>query len=125
VSSGVLVVSGHAESAWRDALASVAPGSVTLVILMGLDHRDVIASALVERGWSPDTLAAIVKGASWPEQHTAIGTLAELSSLAPEPDGLPGTIIIGDVVRLQALIATLDADGERDLVHVERALEGA
>jgi uroporphyrin-III C-methyltransferase / precorrin-2 dehydrogenase / sirohydrochlorin ferrochelatase len=125
VSSGILVVSGHAESAWRDALASVAPGSVTLVILMGLDHRDAIASALVERGWSRDTLAAIVKGASWPEQHTAIGTLAELSSLGSDPDGLPGTIIVGDVVRLRALIATSNSDRERDLAHVERALEGA
>jgi siroheme synthase len=95
------------------------------VILMGLDHRDAIASALVERGWSRDTLAAIVKGASWPEQHTAICTLAELSSLASDPDGLPGTIIVGDVVRLQALIATSNSDRERDLAHVERALEGA
>src|SRR5262249_55290491 len=50
-SSGFLVVSGHAEAAYRPALASLAPNAATVVVLMGLASRSPISRLLLERGW--------------------------------------------------------------------------
>src|SRR3954452_11417212 len=52
LASAFVVVSGHAESAYRPVLGSVAPGSATLVVLMGLATRPAIAHALREAGWA-------------------------------------------------------------------------
>src|SRR5436189_5452850 len=79
LSSGFAVVSGHAESAWRPILESLAPGSLTLVVLMGLGERRAIVSRLRARGWPARTPAAIVWAASRPDSLTWRGTLAELA----------------------------------------------
>src|SRR4030095_15658420 len=59
LASGFAVVSGHAEAAYRPVLESVAPGSLTLVILMGLASRAAIARVLISRGWPAATPAAL------------------------------------------------------------------
>jgi len=107
VAAGFAVVSGHAESAWRPALESLAPNALTLVVLMGLGTREPLVSALLARGWSPDTPAAVVWAASHPESSSWRGTLAGLSTAAPEGAvaGAPGTIVIGEVVSLAAALA--------------------
>src|SRR5215208_1077336 len=46
LASAFLVVSGHAESAYGPVLRSLAPGSATVVILMGLANRAAIATEL-------------------------------------------------------------------------------
>ena len=46
-----MVVSGHAEAAWRPALSSLTPGAVTVVILMGLGSRPAIVASLRAQGW--------------------------------------------------------------------------
>src|SRR5512144_2427888 len=46
VASGFVVVPGHAEATWRPLLAGIAPGSMTVVVLMGLAARARIAAAL-------------------------------------------------------------------------------
>ena len=43
------------------------PNGLTLVVMMGLATRDVIAQQLIARGWSPELPAAIVCGASTPD----------------------------------------------------------
>ena len=71
----------------------VAPGSLTLVILMGLASRAAVARLLISRGWSPRTPAAIVPGARAPTgAHTWIGTLDALATapVSTGPDA-PGT----------------------------------
>jgi uroporphyrin-III C-methyltransferase/precorrin-2 dehydrogenase/sirohydrochlorin ferrochelatase len=100
--SGFAVVSGHAESAWRPALASLAPGALTVVVLMGLGSRERIASALLDRGWSPATPAAIVWAASRAEATAWRGSLGEMAAAGPaaEAEDAPGTIVIGEVVSL-------------------------
>jgi uroporphyrin-III C-methyltransferase / precorrin-2 dehydrogenase / sirohydrochlorin ferrochelatase len=104
LTSGFLVVSGHDEQAYFPVLSSVAPNSVTVVILMGLGTRARVAQLLIERGWRAQTPAAILLDASRPSERTWSGDLAGLGA-APIPNGdAPGTLCIGDVVSLAQAI---------------------
>jgi uroporphyrin-III C-methyltransferase/precorrin-2 dehydrogenase/sirohydrochlorin ferrochelatase len=104
LAAGFAVVSGHAESAFGPALDSLAPGALTLVILMGLRTRGEIAARLVARGWSPATPAAIVLGASHDGAARWLGTLDTLAAAAIDSE-LAGVIVVGDVVSLATKIA--------------------
>jgi len=99
VSAAFVVVSGHAPEAYGPVLSSLAPGSATVVILMGLGHRRDLAACLKRAGWRAETPAAIVTHASRPLQRVWIGTLADLDR-APlfDPKKHPGVIVVGDVV---------------------------
>ncbi len=110
MASGFMVVSGHAESAFRAALSSIAPGAVTLVVLMGLGRRQVIAELLMAHGWARGTKAAILKGASTSAAHTWMGTLAELAGAPLPNDSAPGTIVIGEVVGVAQALAARESD---------------
>ena len=106
LASSFVVVSGHDESSFRPVLSSLAPGTLTVVVLMGLARRGAVAACLLERGWSTDTAAAIVfAAASAPRTRIWVGTLERLGT-APYPvdSGHPGTIVIGDVVDLHAVL---------------------
>jgi uroporphyrin-III C-methyltransferase/precorrin-2 dehydrogenase/sirohydrochlorin ferrochelatase len=107
MSTGFVVVSGHADEAWQPALDSLAPGALTVVVLMGLAHRGAIASRLLSRGWSTHTPAAIVWAASRAEGSTWRGTLADLAAAAPATESAeaPGTIVVGAVVSLAEALA--------------------
>ena len=100
LASAFVVVSGHAEAAWGPLLDSLAPHSATLVVLMGLGSRAALAERLLARGWAPATPSAVLLGISTPSQHLWRGALGDLgAAIWPEP-GLPGTLVIGDVVAL-------------------------
>jgi siroheme synthase len=102
----VLVVSGHAESAWRPALDGLPPGSVTVVVLMGLAARAAVAAGLIERGWAADTPAAVLWAASTPESAAWTGTLSALGT-APVPEAAadaPATLVVGKVVALARVL---------------------
>jgi len=100
LASGFVVVSGHAERAYRPVLESLPPRSATVIVLMGLASRAATARVLLERGWSPATPAAVVLGASTADARTWLGTLSELGQAPCSNADLPGTIVIGDVVTL-------------------------
>jgi uroporphyrin-III C-methyltransferase len=104
LASGFVVVSGHAEAAFRPILTGLAPGAATVVVLMGLRTRAALAGLLVDRGWRSDTPAAVLLGAFTPEADAWTGTLAELPA-APVAGDRPGTIVIGEVVSLAAAVA--------------------
>jgi len=104
LASGFLVVSGHAPVAWEPALDSLAPQALTLVVLMGLGSRGAIAARLLARGWAPDTPAAILQGASGPGASAWTGTLAALGVVPLPAEGLPGTLVVGAVVSLAAVL---------------------
>jgi uroporphyrin-III C-methyltransferase len=73
LATGFVVVSGHAEEAYRPILESLAPGSATVVVMMGLGRVDRIASLLVERGWNVKLRAALsVDGAGTSEAAAAV-----------------------------------------------------
>jgi uroporphyrin-III C-methyltransferase/precorrin-2 dehydrogenase/sirohydrochlorin ferrochelatase len=110
VSSAFLVLSGHTGDMLDETLGSVKPKSLTLVVMMGLAGRAEIASRIVAHGWPADTPAAIVCAAATPDQWTWTGTLSAVAEATP-PDGFPGVLVIGDVIRVRETLAA--ATGER------------
>ena len=109
-----VVVSGHAPAAYAPVLGSLAPNAATVVVLMGLAAAGDLSALLIERGWSATTPAAIVRGASTAGAETWSGTLANLAAGVEANDGdRPGTIVIGEVVRVGGLLAAVDADDEK------------
>lgn len=107
LATGFAVVSGHTEAAWSSVLGSLEPGSLTLVVLMGLAARRAIAARLLARGWSSDTPAAILVSASNPDAAAWTGTLDALGDVRL-PDAsmdLPGTLVVGEVVSLAATLS--------------------
>lgn len=103
LAAGFAVVSGHAASAYGPIIDSIAPGSLTLVVLMGVRTRGEIAARLVARGWAADTPAAIVLGASHRGSTRWLGTVASLADANVETD-LAGIVVIGAVVALATQI---------------------
>jgi siroheme synthase len=112
VAAAVSIVSGHAETAYGPVIDSLAPGSSTLVILMGVTMRGAIADRLVGRGWPATTPAAVVSAAGQSQASLWIGTVATLGTAEIDAD-LPGTIVIGDVVRLSSQIGGVIATAPR------------
>jgi len=112
LASAFTVVSGHAPEAWGPLADALPPRSTTLVLLMGVHTRAQIAARLLDRGWPASTPAALLFAASTPQSQRWIGTLGELARQAVDgqddgleiPDG-PGTVVIGEVVRLAHVLA--------------------
>jgi uroporphyrin-III C-methyltransferase len=115
-------VSGHDEGAFAAAVRGLQPETVTLVVMMGLARRTAIAESLIAGGWPDNTPAAIILGASRPDQEVWRGTLAGLAGKGDnhvlggsESDGQnPGTIVIGHVVTAAGSAQT---DAERIYVN--------
>jgi uroporphyrin-III C-methyltransferase/precorrin-2 dehydrogenase/sirohydrochlorin ferrochelatase len=102
LSAAFLVVSGHDEDVFADAVAALKPNRITLVILMGVARRAELAAQLVDRGWSRHTAAAIVADGSRPGQQVWRGSLADLAAgRAVLGGGAPAVIVIGAVAALQ------------------------
>lgn len=105
LASGFVVVSGHAEAAYRPVLDSLAPHSATVVIMMGLGRIDGVASTLVARGWNPLTPAAVLLGASTEASEVWTLTLGDLlRGLEEHDERVAGTVVIGEVVKLHAML---------------------
>jgi uroporphyrin-III C-methyltransferase/precorrin-2 dehydrogenase/sirohydrochlorin ferrochelatase len=119
VTSAFVVVSGHAEDSFRPVLDTLTPGTATIVVLMGLHHRARISEALLARGFAPATPAAVIFSASTPAALSWRGDLSGLGRLeVPEAArGLPGTIVIGQVVSLAGVIAAAAPFGEAEGVE--------
>jgi len=115
LSSALLVVSGHADAAWRPALSTLAPLSATVVVLMGLATRAAVATLLVEQGWPRDTPAAVLWAASTARAARWRGPLAGLGA-ADVPKGCedaPATLVIGRVVALAGVLAPFEESDEQ------------
>jgi len=109
LSAAFVVVSGHADSSYRPVLEAIPPQRLTVVVLMGLAHIRQIAGVLIERGWNPATPLAVVFSASREDASAWTSTVGDVQSgreLPEDESGGPGTIVIGDVVRLRGLIAS-------------------
>ena len=114
LASGFAVISGHAETAYAPILDGIAPGALTIVVLMGVKTRGAIAARLIAKGWVPSTPAAIIHGASQTDGFTWIGDLATIgdASFATE---LPAVLVIGSVVSLAHAARALPQLAERSL----------
>jgi len=106
VSASFTVVTGHRENGkstnveW-EALAKVGG---TIVVLMGVAERAVIAARLMNGGLAPNTPVAAIQWGTRPEQHTLRTTLVDLADAHVES---PATIVIGAVA---AFDFTRDSD---------------
>ena len=99
LSTSFTVVTGHSRQAldaeidW-EALARVGG---TIVVLMGVAHRDEIARRLITGGRPPTTPVAAVSWGTRPGQRSVRTTLAGLPTAELEP---PVTMVIGPVAQL-------------------------
>jgi uroporphyrin-III C-methyltransferase/precorrin-2 dehydrogenase/sirohydrochlorin ferrochelatase len=110
-----VVLTGHAEAAYAPVLDTLAPHSATVVVMMGLGSAAGIAERMMAAGWKPSTPAAIVRGASTDGAEKWTGTLAELGVAVDESDSdRPGTIVIGEVVRVGAMLEKFVASEQDD-----------
>jgi uroporphyrin-III C-methyltransferase len=102
VSASFTVVTGHRETGGATGVAWEALAQVggTIVVLMGVSERAVIARRLMDGGLAPDTPVAAVRWGTRPDQTVARTTLAELATTAIEA---PATIVIGAVAGLELL----------------------
>ena len=81
----------------REKLAALAAYGATMVIFLSVGMVDRVQAALLQGAYKPDTPAAVVYKASWPQQkivHCTVGTLAESTRAA----GIAKTalIVVGD-----------------------------
>lgn len=104
VASGFLVLAGQTGDALEATLAAIRPHSVTLVSMMGLAHRGELATRLIAHGWSGETRAAVVCGASTAGEWTWTGRLADVEAVVP-PEGIPGVVVVGEVVQVRDALA--------------------
>jgi uroporphyrin-III C-methyltransferase/precorrin-2 dehydrogenase/sirohydrochlorin ferrochelatase len=99
------VLAGQTGDALEATLDAIQPQSVTLVSMMGLAHRGELAARLMAHGWSAETSAAVICGASTSGEWTWTGRLAQLESVVP-PEGIPGVVVVGEVVQVRDALAS-------------------
>jgi uroporphyrinogen III methyltransferase/synthase len=104
LASSVTLVTGY-ESPGRTELQvawdELAAGTGTIVVYMGVTRLREIATRLITAGRSPETPAAIIESATWPQQRTVSAPLALLAHEAERAGiGSPALIVIGEVVKL-------------------------
>jgi len=100
LSPGFIVLNGSDLEAVDRVVSSIAPRSLTIVVLMGIGPRASIAERLIARGWDPETPSAIVIGAATNEMWTWRGPLSNLPAAVLRASSAPGTLVIGDVAGL-------------------------
>jgi uroporphyrin-III C-methyltransferase/precorrin-2 dehydrogenase/sirohydrochlorin ferrochelatase len=100
VSSGFIVLTGSDLGSIDRVLGSLAPGSLTIVVLMGIGVRARVAGLLQAHRWDASTPAAIVRGATTEESWTWRGSLADLAVADLPESTAPGTIVVGGVAGL-------------------------
>lgn len=114
LTSAFTVVSGHARSSYEPVFDAIRPGTMTLVVMMGTGAQAEIASALTARGWPASTPVAVVYAASRDDAETWTGSLASLQrGDGPLDPARPGTLVIGEVVKLRDVLAE-DLDGAEE-----------
>jgi uroporphyrinogen III methyltransferase/synthase len=93
------VVTGHSrhavdiETNWE----ALAQAGGTIVVLMGVAHRGVIADRLVDGGLAPDTP---VLGVHWGTRPDQVSVRVRLDELAATPMEPPVTLVIGPVAAM-------------------------
>ncbi len=97
--ASVAVVAGHRQSVTTIQWKSYAAID-SLVILMGVEHRDVIAGSLIQEGRSSDEPVLFIENVSTPRERHVESTLAKVASGKVHVES-PAIFVIGEVVRLR------------------------
>jgi uroporphyrin-III C-methyltransferase len=97
VSRGVTIVSARGAKGDVTDFRNLANVDLSLVILMGVEHRGVIAAQLIEGGLDIDTPVAVIEQAWTEQQRTTRGSLHELANFDVRP---PAIIVVGGVAAM-------------------------
>jgi uroporphyrinogen III methyltransferase / synthase len=110
---GVAFVTGHEDPDKRDSAidwAALARFPGTLVFYMGVRTLPQIAERLSAEGRPADEPVAVVERGTLPDQRTLLATLADVAErAAAERIRAPAITLVGDVARLRAELAWLEA----------------
>ena len=86
----------------------------TLVILMGVERLGEVVARLDEHGRGPGTPVALVENGTLPNERVIVGTLADIVERAGRARiRPPAVIVVGEVVRLRAVLAATAAAASR------------
>lgn len=104
VASSVAITSGQGPDS-LDRIAALAVASDTVIVLMAYSNLAELA-ATIARAVGGSRPAAVVSKATWSDQHSVTGAVADIARLADQ-SGIepPATLIVGEVVRLGASTA--------------------
>lgn len=85
---------------------ALARTSATLVLYMGVRTLPDVVRELLAGGRPPETPAAVIERATYPDQRVVTGTLATIADRARQAEvAAPAITVVGDVVRLRDEIA--------------------
>ena len=104
INTALTVFTGHRDPAEGDAAEfyariGAAPG--TKVMLMGMEHLEGIAAAMIAGGAAAQTPAAVIRHATRGDQQTLTATLGDIAARAREAGlAAPAVVIVGEVVAL-------------------------
>ncbi|WP_436934111.1 uroporphyrinogen-III C-methyltransferase [Halovenus marina] len=101
--SSVTFVTGHEDPTKPESAVdweAIAATGGTIVVLMGVTRLPEYRDALVDAGMDPETPAALVERATWPDQQVATGTLETIVDACDEV-GIepPAVTVIGEVAK--------------------------
>jgi uroporphyrin-III C-methyltransferase len=102
VASAVTLVTGHGAGAdplegvdWR----ALACSRATLVVYMGTRTIARVAGELMAGGLPPETSAAVIERATWPDERVVVTTLRDIAETALHAEiAAPALFVIGNVV---------------------------
>lgn len=118
--SSVSFVTGHEDPTKDDSAIdwrALAETGGTLVVLMGVGKLPMYADELRSAGMAPETPAALIERATWPDQQVAVGTLGTIVDVRDE-EGIepPAITVIGDVAATRGRVVEFLRNGsDREL----------
>ncbi len=108
VTQDFAVVSAHLDPSHPGATvdwAALAQGPGTLVLLMAVGRLEQISRELVKRGRDASTPVAVICDGTTPRQRVLTATLGDVAAEAARQHiKPPAVVVVGDVVRLRALL---------------------
>lgn len=86
----------------KESIESFAAHQASMAIYLSTGMLGELSSRLIKGGYKPDTPAALVYKATWPEQEAYVCTVSELEAVAKE-HGISKTaiVLVGDVIAHQ------------------------
>lgn len=102
----------------KEALAKLAQHNATMCIFLSVHMVSEVMDELAKGGYRPETPAAVVKKASWPDQEIIRGTIATIGSQVEEAGiGKTAMIVVGDCLSSDYELSRLYA---ADFTHMYR-----
>lgn len=84
----------------RERLTEIARVGATLVIYLSVGMIEQVVGELLQGAYTPATPAAVVSRASWPDEQTVEGTLADIAAKVRSAGiGKQAIILVGDVLK--------------------------